>query len=127
LDQDIKKGDILFTNDGKIGLSAVLLDFDNCIIQSHIRRIRTLGKIPQWFLFAFLITKFARFYFNKNTVIQSTIPTIRDSIKFLPIPILNDATVDAVCEMIQKAVLLKNEKKCLLSESKILLEQTIFT
>ena len=40
INQDLQSGDILYTNDGKIGLVAMMTPQDKCIIQSHIKRIR---------------------------------------------------------------------------------------
>jgi len=125
LEQNVESGDIIFSNDGKIGLSGLILDFDKCILQSHIRYIRSFGKVPQFFLFTFFLSKFAQYYFRKNTVIQSTIPTIRDALEYLPIPILDDKTIKVICVNIQKAFKLKNEKKNLISEAKFKLKEIL--
>jgi type I restriction enzyme, S subunit len=117
LNQDIRKDDILFTNDGKIGLSAMVLDADECIIQSHIRRIRVLKNkhnLSSYYVFGFLNTIFALNQIHKRIIIQSTISTIGNGLQSLLIPILPDDKIKTIEKLIQQAFTLKQTKKLLL-------------
>ncbi len=115
--QDLKNQDILFTNDGKIGLSAMVLDSDECLIQSHIRRIRikrNKHKLSSHYVFAFLNTIFASHQIHKKILIQSTISTIGDGLQSLLIPILPDEKIKEIEKLVKKAFVLKNTKKQLI-------------
>ena len=81
--QDLRPNDILFTNDGKIGLSAMCLEGDDCVIQSHIKRIRIVDDYftPE-FIFIFLNTKFGLYQIYSRIFVQSSIPTIDDGLNY---------------------------------------------
>jgi len=123
LKQDIRAGDVLFTNDGKIGLAAILTPQDKVILQSHIKRIRlnkeAIGKyrFTQEYLFLVLtIKEVARYQAERYTVIQSTIPTISNYILDFEIPILDKISIDEITKLVKEAFELKNEKKKLINE-----------
>jgi len=123
LKQDIKAGDVLFNNDGKIGLVAILTPQDKIILQSHIKRIRLRKeaikryKFTQEYLFLVLtIKEIARYQSERYTVIQSTIPTISNYILDFEIPILDKNSIDKITKLVKKAFELKDEKKKLISE-----------
>ena len=80
LGQDITIGDILFTNDGKIGQVGIVTEYDKFILQSHIKRIRLnktakdLGLSPEYVFLALTIKEIGIYQAKRYTVIQSTIP-----------------------------------------------------
>ncbi|HRR39466.1 MAG TPA: restriction endonuclease subunit S [Candidatus Paceibacterota bacterium] len=123
LKQDVKTGDVLFNNDGKIGLVAMLTPQDKVILQSHIKRLRLKKEaiekyhITQEYLFLVLtIKEIARCQAERYTVIQSTIPTISNRILDFEIPILDKVSIDEITKLVKEAFELKDEKKKLIRE-----------
>lgn len=122
LKQDIKAGDILFNNDGKIGLVAMLTPQDKVIIQSHIKRLRLKAEAkkydltPEYLFLVLTIKEVARYQAERYTVIQSTIPTISNHILDIQIPILDKNSIDEITKLVKEAFELKDEKKKLIKE-----------
>ncbi|MCK4357242.1 MAG: hypothetical protein KAW92_00590 [Candidatus Cloacimonetes bacterium] len=123
LNQDIKAGDVLFNNDGKIGLVAMLTAQDKVILQSHIRRLRLKREaiekynLTREYLFLVLsIKEIAKYQADRYTVIQSTIPTISNHLIDIEIPILDKDSIDEITKLVRQAFKLKNEKKKLIQE-----------
>jgi len=122
LKQDIKDGDVLFNNDGKIGLVAMLTQQDKVIIQSHIKRLRLKPEAKKYnltseYLFLVLtIKEIAKYQAEKFTVIQSTIPTISNRILDFEIPILDKKSIDEITKLVKDAFELKDKKKKLIKE-----------
>ena len=95
----------------------MVLDSDECLIQSHIRRIRikrNKHKLSSHYVFAFLNTIFASHQIHKKILIQSTISTIGDGLQSLLIPILPDEKIKEIEKLVKKAFVLKNTKKQLI-------------
>ena len=121
--QNLQANDIIYTNDGKIGLCAMLTDFDKCIIQSHISYIRATNINP-YYLFIALITREVGLYQSmKHTVTQTTIPTISNNILNFIIPVVEKD--EKIITLTNKAFELKNERKSLINESRLLLENSL--
>jgi type I restriction enzyme S subunit len=122
LKQDIKAGDVLFNNDGKIGLVAMLTPQDKVIIQSHIKRLRLKAEAkkynltPEYLFLVLTIKEVARYQAERYTVIQSTIPTISNHIIDIQIPILDKNSIDEITKLVKEAFELKDEKKKLIKE-----------
>jgi len=122
LKQDIKAGDVLYNNDGKIGFVATLTTQDKVIIQSHIRRLRLKPEAKKYnitseYLFLVLtIKEVARYQAERFTVIQSTIPTISNHLFDFEIPILDKNSLDEITKLVKEAFELKNQKKKLIKE-----------
>jgi len=122
LKQDIKAGDILFSNDGKIGVTAYMLPEDKIIIQSHIRRLRLKvntikrGITPEYLYLMLTIKEITKYQVEKYTVIQSTIPTISNYLEDFHIPILSTDKIKEITELVKKAMNCKQEKKKIMSE-----------
>jgi len=122
LNQDIKDGDILFTNDGKIGLVAILTKQDKIIIQSHIKRLRLKAEAkkynltPEYLFLVLTIKEVVRYQAERYTIIQSTIPTISNHILDIQIPILDKDSIDEITKLVKEAFELKDEKKKLIKE-----------
>jgi len=125
LNQDIQAGDVLFSNDGKIGLVAMLTPQDKVILQSHIRRIRLKKEaieehgLTQEYLFLVLtIKEIAKYQAEMFTVIQSTIPTISNHLLDIEIPILDKELISEITKLVKEAFKLKDERKKLIKEAK---------
>lgn len=121
LNQDIKPGDILFTNDGKIGQVSIITDSDHCVIQSHIKRLRLKENIeldPYYIFLPLMIPEIGGYQSKRFTVIQSTIPTISNRIENISIPIINKEDMEHIGGLIKSAFDLKDQKKILLKKIK---------
>ncbi|HHX70592.1 MAG TPA: hypothetical protein GX708_21385 [Gallicola sp.] len=122
LKQDLYPGDILFSNDGKIGVTAFLLPEDKVVIQSHIKRLRLKesaikkGITPEYLFLVLSIKEISKFQAAKYTVIQSTIPTISNYLNDFHIPILDDNTIKEITLLVKKALNAKQEKKRIMRE-----------
>lgn len=122
LKQDIKPFDILYNNDGKIGVVAMVTPEDKFILQSHIQRIR-LNKdakekygLTQEYLFLMLsIKEIGKYQAERYTVIQSTIPTISNHILDFEIPLFDSEIIRRVTDMVKKAFALKQKRKVLVN------------
>lgn len=126
INQDIKAKEILFTKDGKIGISAMTTESDKCILGSGILRIVPKeDKINPYYLFVALSVKEIGLYQAiQRTVVASTIPHLReDRIGDFKIPIIKNQ--EKIIELTEKAFDLKDVRKKLISESRILLEKSL--
>lgn len=126
LNQDVKEGDILFSKDGKIGMTAIVTESDESIIASGISRIRPKKKFIQderltsEYVFLVLCLKETGYYpAIRRTVIASTIPHLReDRLKEIRIPLLEPHTMKTITNLVKTAFRLKEEKKCLIQKLK---------
>lgn len=123
LKQDIKDGDVLFTKDGKIGMSAMITENDKVIISSGIVRLRLKVEAKKHnltpeYLFIVLSMKETGLYpAIRRTVIASTIPHLREErLKEFEIPILDKTSIDEITKLVKQAFELKDEKKKLIKE-----------
>jgi type I restriction enzyme S subunit len=122
LGQDIMAGDILFTNDGKIGQVGIVTEYDKFILQSHIKRIRLnnsakrLGLSPEYVFLALTIKEIGIYQAKRYTVIQSTIPTMANNLLKVEIPILDKSTIAEITDLVKQAFKLKDEKKQLIAD-----------
>lgn len=123
LNQDIRAGDVLFTKDGKIGMTAMITEFDKIIIASGLSRLRLNNEAKKYnlspeYLFLVLSLKETGVYpALRRTVTASTIPHLREErIKEIEIPILDKNSIDEITKLIKEAFDLKNKKKKLLQE-----------
>lgn len=115
--QDLRPDDLLVSNDGKIGLLAILTPEDKCIIQSHIRRVRVRRDLNPYYVLTFLATDFGQYQFQQYSFTQATIPTISDRLAEIEIPILNNQAQEKISQLVKEAFLLKTEKKKLFREA----------
>ena len=119
LNQDLKKDDILFTKDGKIGMCGMITKHDNVLIASGILRLRTkldaykkYGLTPEY-LFIVLSTKETGYYpAIRRTVRASTIPHLReDKLKDIEIPLIDKKAIGKISDLVKNAFELKDKKK----------------
>ena len=119
LNQDIQPNDILYTKDGKIGITAMITENDKIIISSGIVRIRLLEKaikqygLTQEYIFAILSDKHFGFYQAiRRTVIAATIPHLREKrLAEFEIPILQKDKIKIITDIVNKSFQFKNETK----------------
>ena len=126
LGQNINKDEILFTKDGKIGIVAMTTEYDRCILGSGVLRIiPKKDKINPHYLFIALSTKEVGTYQAiQRTVVASTIPHLReDRIGDFSIPILKSQ--NKIIELTEKAFKLKDERKRLITEARLLIEKSL--
>lgn len=123
LQQDFKNGDILYSKDGKVGMTAMITKADKAVIASGIVRIRIneIAKklnITNEYLFLLLsIKEIGLFSANRRTVVASTIPHLREErLKEFEIPIVEKELINKVSELIRNAFDMKNQAKLIISE-----------
>ncbi len=124
--QGIGSEEILFTKDGKIGITAMTTEYDKCILGSGILRIMAKkGKVNPYYLFIALSTKEVGSYQAiQRTVVASTLPHLReDRIGDFVIPIIEDSK--KIIELTERAFKLRNERKKLINESRLLIEKSL--
>ncbi|HNI45362.1 MAG TPA: restriction endonuclease subunit S [Chitinophagales bacterium] len=121
LQQDLQANDILYTKDGKIGITAMLTSNDKVVIASGIVRIRLTESaqkqygFTQEYLFAILSDKFLGYFQAiRRTVIAATIPHLREKrLAEFEIPILSKETINEITTIVQQSFDLKNQSKAL--------------
>ena len=104
----------------------MLTSIDKVIIQSHIRRIRLKTGIKKdypmltnEYIFAcLLIEEIGLYQSRKNTVVQTTIPTLSNRLEDFVIPILDDSIMKKITTIVKKAMELKDSKKKLILSMK---------
>ena len=123
LDQNILAGDVLFSNDGKIGLTTLIQNWHEFVLQSHIRRIRLkphamklLGLTPEYLFLCLSMPELGGYQSRKFEVVQSTIPTISNNLENFQVPVLAKSQIDGLTEDIKKAFRLKEEARSLIAE-----------
>ena len=123
LNQDIQTGDVLFTKDGKIGMTAMITESDKVIIASGLSRLRLKNEAKKYnltpeYLFLVLSLKETGLYpALRRTVTASTIPHLREErLKEIEIPILNKESINEITKLVKEAFKLKDEKKKIIQE-----------
>jgi len=123
LNQDIQTGDVLFTKDGKIGMTAMITESDKVIIASGLSRLRLKNDAKKYnltpeYLFLVLSLKETGLYpALRRTVTASTIPHLREErLKEIEIPILNKESINEITKLVKEAFKLKDEKKKIIQE-----------
>ena len=123
--QDLREGDILFANDGKIGPSAMIVKGDECIIQSHIRRVRLRKVFAPEFVFAFLNTKFGLYQVFRRMFVQATIATIGNGLSELEVPVIDSGAQSRVVALVKRAMKLEVERKALIKKAREAVENIL--
>jgi len=110
LKQDVKAGDVLFTKDGKVGMSAMFTKNDKAIVASGMVRLRLKAEAKKYnltpeYLFVVLSLKETGIYpAIRRTVVASTIPHLREErLKELEIPILDKNSIDEITKLVKEA------------------------
>lgn len=123
LKQDFRTGDIIINNDGKIGYFSIITKEDNNIYQSHIKRYRVntdITYINNYYVFLCLLLKeIGEVQFKKNTVVQSTIPTLSNRIEKIKIPLIDEKHVKYFSQKIENSFKLLEQKKIIMKNVRI--------
>lgn len=125
INQEIEENDILFSKDGKIGLTAMITKSDKCILGSGILRIiPKKNKIDPHYLFTALsVDEVGLYQAKQRTVIASTLPHLRiDRIADFQIPILKNS--EEISSIAKEGFELKEESKALIDRTRIYLEDS---
>lgn len=131
LKQDIKKGDILFTKDGKIGITAMISGDEDVVLSSGISRIRINESsglpISNEYLFIALSTKeIGQYQTEQRVVYASTIPHLRpERLKEFIIPIIDVENINKITSIVKEAYKKKEEKNRLLKEAVDILQKSL--
>lgn len=126
LDQQVEQNDILFTKDGKIGLTGMITESDKCILGSGILRIKANEeKIDPHYLFAVLsLPEVGLYQAKQRTVVASTLPHLRmDRMNDFVIPRVENE--DFISSLIRDAFESKEEVKKLIDSSRLLIEKSL--
>lgn len=124
--QNVGSEEILFTKDGKIGITAMTTEYDKCILGSGILRIiAKKDKVNPYYLFIALSTKEIGLYQAiQRTVVASTLPHLReDRIGDFIIPLIKES--ETIIRLTMEAFKLRNERKKLINGSRILIEKSL--
>jgi len=126
LKQDLREGDIIYTKDGKIGLSAILTAEDKCILASGLARIRIKKDLDPHYVFLVLSTNIGYYQAMQRVVIAATLPHLQqERLGEIEIPIINDQTKDKISQLVAEAFKLKAEKKKLFREALTMVEELL--
>lgn len=127
LQQNIEVGNILFSNDGKIGMITMISQDNPIIVQSHINiiKLNTTEITPEYLYAMLMIEEINSYQSDKCTVIQSTIPTLAKRLNEFTIPILDDGVIAEVTYLIKQANQLFDKKRDKIKEIQNLIEQLI--
>ena len=127
--QDVKAGDVIFTKDGKIACTAMIVESDKVILSSGLERIRLNSNgekkgLTQEYLFTALNTpEIGRYAAIRRTVVASTIPHLRvERLKDIEIPIESDDHMKKITELVREAFRLKSRRKEILKNSENVLD-----
>lgn len=123
MEQDVKKGDILFTKDGRIGEIAFVTNVDKAIFASGVERIRINQKgkrmriTPEYLFNVISCNKVGKYTADRYTVTAATIPHLKeDFIKKMQIPLLDNKIVEDITESTKVAFEKIDKKKQLILE-----------
>jgi type I restriction enzyme, S subunit len=86
-DQPTKAGDILLSIEGRIGISALALDGQDCVLKNHIELIRLHPEFDPTHVFLMLNTRAIKRQLRMLTVIQATLPGLASRSRELVIPL----------------------------------------
>ena len=121
--QDVEKGDILFTKDGKIGEIAFVTNVDKAIFASGVERIRInqngkkMGITPEYLFNVMSCNKVGKYSADRYTVTAATIPHLKeDFIKKMQIPLLDKKIIEEITKNTKIAFEKIDKKKQLILE-----------
>lgn len=117
LEQDLKAGDIVYTKDGKIGLTAVLTGVDKCILASGLARLRIIRDLDPYYVFLVLSTNIGYYQALQRITIAATLPHLQqDRLAEIEIPVMSSQIQKQISRLVAGAFQLKNKKKKLYHE-----------
>lgn len=118
INQGLLTSEVLFTKDGKIGITGMLNESDKVIVSSGFARISLKSKgvkaglTPEYLFVALTNPVIGGYQARQRTVTASTIPHLReDRIKEFIIPVFDRQKISEITHLIKEANLLKSEVK----------------
>lgn len=117
INQILKAKDVIFTKDGKIGATGMIMSNDNCILSSGIQIMRLneygmqLGLTQEYLFLVLSIKEIGYYEAIRRTVVASTIPHLRpERMNDMIIPILPKKNIELITKLIDEAFLYKNDR-----------------
>ena len=130
LHQGLGTNEVLFTKDGKIGITGMITNSDKVIISSGIARISPntsaikMGLTPEYLFVALSNPIIGGYQAKQRTVIASTIPHLREErIKEFILPVFETEKINKITILVKEANRLKAEVKLELSAIKEEIDQ----
>ena len=101
MEQNLQRGDILFTKDGKIGQTAIIEESAKIVYSSGSIRLRASSENERYWIFLLLSSVYGRILFERWTVIASTMAHLRkDFFEDFRVPIIDEGIKsELVCEL----------------------------
>lgn len=116
--QGLQTSEVLFTKDGKIGITGMITESDKIILSSGFARISLKSKglkeglTPEYLFVALSNPIIGGYQSMQRTVTASTIPHLReDRLKEFIIPVFDKTKIKQITNLIKKANLLKTRIK----------------
>ncbi|MCP8313874.1 MAG: restriction endonuclease subunit S [archaeon] len=110
LGQNLQKGDILFTKDGKIGQTAILEESARIVYSSGSIRLRPSSEEEGYWLFLLLSSVYGRIFFERWTVIASTMAHLqKDFFEDFRIPKIDQDVKSQLISELKAAFQMKRE------------------
>lgn len=110
LEQNLQRGDILFTKDEKIGQTAIIEESAKIVYSSGSMRLRALSEDEKYWVFLLLSSLYGRIIFERWTVIASTMAHLRkDFFEDFKIPIIDESVKNELVNELKAAFHKKKE------------------
>ena len=122
------EGDILFTKDGKIGVTGMITSTDKCFLASGIERIRLKKDLStnitaEYIFFCLRMNEIGRSQALMRTVYASTIPHLReDRLGKVLIPEIQKNKIQTITALVREYFEKKSRQKVLMESSEKILE-----
>ena len=108
LEQNIRKGDIIFTKDGKLGQVALIQNDANIVLSSGLVKYHPKNNIERYWLFLLLSSEYGMAFFSKWFVIASTMSHLRkDFFEDFAIPHVNETIETRYIRPLEKLFITK--------------------
>tara|TARA_B100000242_G_C43047424_1_gene489011 strand:+ start:1593 stop:2996 length:1404 start_codon:yes stop_codon:yes gene_type:complete len=126
--QENMEGDILFTKDGKIGVTGMITSTDKCFLASGIERIRLKKDLStnitaEYIFFCLRMNEIGRSQALMRTVYASTIPHLReDRLGKVLIPEIQKNKIQTITALVREYFEKKSRQKVLMESSEKILE-----
>lgn len=118
LEQDLRRGDLLITKDGKVGETAIIEESAKVVISSGVVRIRTNDDYTKYWLFLLLSSIYGKICFERWTVIASTMAHLRKDFFSDLFPLLNPEVVNGHIQSLAEAFAEKRKAYDVIESSK---------
>lgn len=119
LGQNLQRGDVLFTKDGKVGQTAIVEESAKLVYTSGSVRIRPCSQEEGYWVFLVLSSLYGKILFERWTVIASTMAHLRkDFFEDFKFPLIDEQDKATFLLELKNAFLLKREAYAKIEEAK---------